>query len=560
MKPTFAIYGIKDRGDYEKTGYVHDHNLCLMQDGKVLKYLQLERFTRRKYDNRLDLYLEDIINEHIPELRSEFDFISVNSFVGSSFISRNGRIRFEADRLNGLSTEPMKGRCWFERENWTGREIPAYLCSHETAHIFSCIPFYGLFNDNSLLVHFDGGASSSNFSAFHWKNQKMNLLEHHWELSHLSKIFNDNSFTFRILGAKGGEHCSVPGKLMGYAGMGKTDPLIEEWIIRNNYFRSFWNEPEIILQSINQEFGLSLDRFDERYDFFQNAAASFQSIFEKSILDKLNALQKKTGAEYLYYSGGSALNIRANSLILRSGIFKDIFIPPCCNDSGLSLGAAAFLEYHKGSRIQHHSPFLNSIGCAFQSDVMEESVNRSAKLLSEGKVLAVSLGYGEVGPRALGSRSMLALADDRGLAEKINIRCKKREWYRPLAPVMLNSEAERILEEPVHRLSEYMLLEYCVRKEYYKELNGVVHKNGTVRAQTVSSEKENPFLFRLLRLLNSKYGVKALLNTSFNCAGEPIVHNYDDAVKSAAKLGADALLTEKGLALSTEGFQNFIAE
>lgn len=547
MKPTLAIYGIKDRGEYEKTGYVHDHNLCLMQDGKILKYIHLERYTRRKYDNRLDLYIEDIIKKHLPELGDDFDFISVNSFVGSSFISKNGRLRFEADRLKSLTLEPVRGRCWFESAPWSGKEIPGYVCSHETAHTFSCIPFYGLFNDNSLLVHFDGGASSSNFSAFHWKNGKINALEHHWELSHLSKIFNDNSFTFHMLGAAGGEHCSVPGKLMGYAGLGKSDLAIEKWLIGNGYFRDFWEKPEKILQSANNEFGINLQGFDLRNKFFQNAAASFQSIFEKSILDKLHILQKNTGAEYLYYSGGSALNIRANSLILRSAVFKDILIPPCCNDSGLSIGAAVFLEHHKGNSIQLHSPFLNSIGSSSIQKVTDDSIRQSAEILSKGKILAVCIGSGEAGPRALGGRSILALANDRNLAEKVSIQCKKREWYRPVAPVLLFSEAERILAEPVHRLSKYMLLEYSVRKDFYNELSGVIHDNGTVRAQTVKYEYENPFLFRLLSYMKKEYGFSALLNTSFNSAGEPIVQTYEDALRSASVLTVDALLTDRGL-------------
>src|SRR5215510_3218488 len=102
MQPTLALYGIKDRNQLNFPAFVHDHNLCLMQNGKILQYLQLERYTRRKYDNRLDLYLEELIDGGLIALPDEFDLICVNAFVGNAFISKSGRIRFESCRKSQL--------------------------------------------------------------------------------------------------------------------------------------------------------------------------------------------------------------------------------------------------------------------------------------------------------------------------------------------------------------------------------------------------------------------------------------------------------------------------
>ena len=107
MRATVALYGIKDRSCQEYPCFVHDHNLCVMKDGKIIQYLQLERLTRRKHDNRLDVFIEDLIDEGVVGLPDEFDLICVNDFVGSAFISKNGRLHFESDRPKRWNWRPV---------------------------------------------------------------------------------------------------------------------------------------------------------------------------------------------------------------------------------------------------------------------------------------------------------------------------------------------------------------------------------------------------------------------------------------------------------------------
>ena len=241
-KPTLAIYGIKDRNRLKYPAYVHDHNLCLMQDGRILQYLQLERYTKRKYDNRMDLFIEQLVDEKALELPDDFDLVCVNDFVGNTFISENGRWRFEADRQTELSFGLSSASAYFQYDDWNGKDVNAFLCQHETAHIGSTLPFYGDFKDNSLLVSLDGGSSLGNYSAFLCRNGIFKLIENNWtDLGYVSKFFNDNAFTFRMLNAKAGEHCSVPGKLMGFASWGSYNPEIEKWLVENRYFKDYWN-------------------------------------------------------------------------------------------------------------------------------------------------------------------------------------------------------------------------------------------------------------------------------------------------------------------------------
>lgn len=542
-KPTLAIYGIKDRNSLKYPAYVHDHNLCLMQDGKIIQYIQLERFTKRKYDNRMDLLIEQLVDENALELPDDFDLVCVNCFVGNSFISENGKWRFEADRQTELLFGLPSANAYFQHDDWNGKEINAFLCQHEIAHLGSTIPFYGEFKDNSLLISLDGGSSLGNYSAFLFRNGKFTHIENGWtDLGYISKFFNDNSFTFKMLGASSGMHCSVPGKLMGFASWGKYHPEIENWLVQNHYFKDFWNREAEILESAKKHFGITTV-FDTHNSFMQDCAATFQRMFENAVMQKLETLQKKFHTDYLYYGGGCALNIVTNTKIVESGLFRDIHIAPCCNDSGLSIGAAVLLEQQKGNTIKPHSPYLNNVGLKeFHQKNLDDIIVRAANILLQNKIIAVCNGFGEAGPRALGNRSLIALADSKELAQKLSMEVKRREWYRPVAPIMLKKNVEMVAEQKVTDITRYMLQDFIIKSEYRERMAGVVHANNTARIQAIENDEDNPFMYRLLTYLNEEHGVLALINTSFNLQGDPIVHTKDDAFRSAKQMNLDALV------------------
>ncbi len=544
--PTLAIYGIKDRNCGKYPYFVHDHNLCLMQDGKIIQYLQLERYTRRKYDNRLDLFIEELIDSKTLVLPDEFDLVCANDYTGNAFISQNGRMHFEANHQKNLSTQIIPARAYYnDAKGLNGKDLNAYCCPHELAHIYSCIPFYGTFKENSLLVSFDGASSLGNYSAFLFRNGKLSLIENNWtDLGFASKFFNDNKLSFSMLGAKPYEHCSVPGKLMGFASWGKYDADIEDWLKEKNYFNRSgkYSETEILL-AIKGRFGNVCEEFDTHNQFLQDCAATMQRIFEDAVFGKMVTLQQKYHCDYLYYGGGCALNIVTNSKIIENGLFKDVFIAPCCNDSGLSIGAAALLETGKGNKIQIHNPYLCNVGLSGTDyNVNDSEIDTTAEMLMNHKIVGICNGIAEAGPRALGNRSLVALADSKELSQKISMEVKKREWYRPVAPIMLLENARKVTEQKISELSRFMLQDFTIKKEYREKLAGVVHANNTARIQTIANESDNPFMFRLLTYMNEKYGVLALINTSFNAQGEPIVHTKEQAYSSAQHMNLDGIV------------------
>ncbi|MBK3517356.1 carbamoyltransferase C-terminal domain-containing protein [Carboxylicivirga marina] len=537
-KPTLAIYGIQDRINSETPFYVHDHAITLMDKGKVIKHLSLERLTRKKHDNTLHEQLYDILKKEGLLKNTDYDLAFTDNVVGRTFLSSCGRFRFEAPLHNSLLASPEKGRCW-----WLDKEKEAYAINHELAHMGACLPFYGNFNNNSLLVHFDGGGSLSNFSAFSYVNKQLKPIEHHWDFKYLSGLFNANALVFGIIGAKFKEQNSVPGKMMGLAAYGTYRREIEDWLVTHNYFTDIWGSKKNFFKAAKTDFNIDIKHLNQDNDFLQDIVATMQGIFQREILTKLQQLRQIGQFDYLYYSGGSALNIVANTEIVESGLFKDVYIPPCTEDSGLSLGGAAMLEWYKHGHIETHSPYLNNWQLAQETcEFTTQDIEACAEALIQNKVVAICNNVGEIGPRALGNRSIIALANSKKLADKVSMAHKKREWYRPVAPIMLTKNACYFTGiKSIHHLAKYMLLDFRIEKAKQAEIEGVVHVDGTSRIQTIE-QNDNAYIFALLSHLDSKYNVKALINTSFNVRGEPIVHNSEGAIKSAKNMKLDGLV------------------
>lgn len=531
-RPTLGIYGIQDRIDTKYPQLVHDHNLAFANQGQIEELLQLERVSRIKRDNKLHQQLTTLVKEK-KWVETDMDVVFVDNAVGRSFISTDGQIRFEAPLNKRITKDWEEGRLW-----WFNREMSSYILNHELAHIFSCLPFFGDFKENSLLIHFDGGASLSNFSAWIYRMGKIIPVEHHWELKHLTSLFNANALTFSIIGAKIQDQNSVPGKLMGYAALGTYNEDIEFWLRQNNWFENIWSKKSVFFDAAKSDFNFDLKSFDQHNIFLQDVAATIQDIFMRETLMKIDDVNTLSNCKNLYYTGGCALNIQANSALIESQLFDDIYIPPCTEDSGLALGAAAFGEWKKGHSFKPQSAYLNN--WRLESNAFEYSkddIKQLAQILYNGEVVSVCNGFGEVGPRALGNRSILS-RPTKSLARKVSIDCKKREWYRPVAPIMLERNARYFTGlNSINHLSKFMLLDFPILDQKQNEIEGVVHANGTARIQTIFQKEDNPFLFDLLTTLDEQYGIKALINTSFNAQGEPIVHTQDDAVKSAQNMG-----------------------
>ena len=265
--------------------------------------------------------------------------------------------------------------------------------------------------------------------------------------------------------------------------------------------------------------------------------------------------KEKTGCDYLCISGGVGLNSVANYKVLQSNIFKDIYINPAASDTGIPLGAALY-GYHKvlnqPKTYAEISPYL---GPTYDDDVIKKAIKKysgfklvdtsafekAAELIAQNKILGFFHGRSEMGPRALGNRSIIMsplLAENK---DTLNLRVKFREAFRPFAPSILREYAEDYYV--IDRESPYMLFVPLVREDKKEIIKAVTHVDGTGRLQTVTKEFNGKY-YDLIESFYKATGVPVLLNTSFNVAGEPIVESPEDAIKCFLKTDIDALLIE----------------
>jgi carbamoyltransferase len=286
---------------------------------------------------------------------------------------------------------------------------------------------------------------------------------------------------------------------------------------------------------------------------FAHVAAAAQSVLERAFLHLAEHAKRVTGSARLCVGGGVALNSVANGVLLRSGMFEDLWIQPAANDAGLALGAA-FATWHGdcgGPRrfVMEHA----SYGPSFPDDAIrnllevskvrfepvDDPADRAARLLAEEQIVGWFQGRMEAGPRALGNRSILAHPRRAGMKDTLNRFVKHRESFRPFAPSALE---ERVGEcFAIDRPSPYMLLVCDVRGERRGDLEAITHVDGTARLQTVS-RRTNPLYHRLIERFASITGIPVVLNTSFNIRGEPIVCTPEHAIRCFFSTGMDDLL------------------
>lgn len=283
-----------------------------------------------------------------------------------------------------------------------------------------------------------------------------------------------------------------------------------------------------------------------------------QEACEKAMLYLAKYAKEATQQNNLCLSGGVALNSVANYKIHQTGLFEDIFINPACSDTGIPLGCAMY-GYHilnKKPQIRHElTAFLgpsyseqeieNAVKQSKNCKVISEnSLSLAAELLSENKIVSVFQGRSEMGPRALGNRSILMSPLKAENKDIINARVKHREAFRPFAPVVLLEHMQDYFE--MDKPCPFMLMVPYVRPEMRKVIPAVTHVDGTGRLQTVT-EKENKVFYGIISQFKERTGVPVILNSSFNDNGEPIVESPQDAINCFMKTNIDALFIGKYL-------------
>jgi carbamoyltransferase len=292
---------------------------------------------------------------------------------------------------------------------------------------------------------------------------------------------------------------------------------------------------------------------------FADCAASVQRVLEDTLVDMARALRQETGLTDLCLGGGVALNGVANARILAESGFERVFVPSAPGDAGCALGAALYADrIHFGNpdrEVPDHpfwGPPVDGVELARLAredghpfEELDDSIliERTADDLAADRVIGWMDGALELGPRALGHRSILAAPHARAMRDRLNRDIKFREEFRPFAPVVPIESADRYFELPPggSRLARFMSGVFPVRPEWRARLAAVTHVDGTARLQTLSRDMA-PRLYKLLEAYGQRTGIPVLLNTSFNLAGEPIVNRVVEGYTTFKRSGMDVLV------------------
>ena len=556
------------------SAFYHDSAAAIVVDGQVVAAAQEERFSRNKHDAAFPSQAVEFCLRQAGLVAADLDHVV---FYEKPFK------KFERILETHLAESPFAWQSfcqsmpvWLGKKLFLARETQSKLDwqyrkrilfpEHHESHAASAF-FRSPFEQSAILT-VDGVGE--------WATATLGVGNgNRIELSHQLE-FPDSlgllyaAFTyfcgFRV---NGGE-----GKLMGLAPSG--DPVYADLILEKlidlksdgsfrmepsyfNYCRGltmtsakfatlFGGPPRIAEAEITQR---------ER-----DLAASIQSVTETILLRMANHLHDQTGLENLCIAGGVALNCVANGRFLRQSPFENVWVPPAVGDAGGAIGAALFAWHQlldqNREPLDFATPYLGpglerSLKECFGESVagstaiecfdsVEQLVAPVAEMLAAGKVVGWMQGPMEFGERALGNRSILASPQNPAMMDRLNEHVKFRESFRPFAPVVLEESCSDLFE--LDRVSPYMTLTANVRSP--KLVPATTHVDGSARVQTVA-EHQNRELYQLLRAFESKTGCPALINTSFNVRGEPIVCSVEDAVDCFFKSGLDALVVGNSL-------------
>lgn len=428
---------------------------------------------------------------------------------------------------------------------------------HHLAHAISAYAYSG-FEDSAVVV-MDGRGAWEATSIWHG---------HNGHLDHLLTISFPDSvgyFYSEFTEYLGFQRNSDEWKVMGLAPYGRPgvdlsafiDPQANPYRVHTKRLIARGANPFAEMTRLLGPPRTAEGEIDDRH---KNIAYAVQEACEIAMMSVVRLALEKTGSRNLCLAGGVALNSKANGKIAVSGFVDKIFVQPAASDDGVALGAALAPHMDAGRKLPSRAMRHAYWGPAFEDAAIEPVLNTYklryrrlddvaptvAELLAQGKIIGWFQGRMEFGPRALGSRSILADPRDPEMNAKVNNAVKFREWWRPFAPSFKKEAVSEYLEGAPDSApnpawdSPFMILTAQVRQEKRAVIPSVTHVDGSARPQTVEKEI-NPLYWRLIDEFGKRTGVPVIMNTSFNLRGEAIVHTPTDAIRTFFSSGMDAL-------------------
>jgi carbamoyltransferase len=547
----------------------HDSSAAIIRDGVLIAAAEEERFSRLKHDGRVPLGAIDYClsaagitmrdvdwiaypdrpfrtgaNSQLAEMKEE----TLGRIIESGQARRRSLLHkkvLDAASRIGLARDagmhPMVEEGFRKLEEQYGKLPPVKYYGHHLAHAAAAYLTSGF--DESAVVTMDGRGGPLSAATWHARGAEIERLDEEPYTNSLGWFYRDCT---RYIGLGDfGE-----GKLMGLAPYGHAAAQLDTINRIMDTAESRWFRYRAAPSESVIGFPRRRDE-DVLTGHYADFAAATQHALERGYERAVRSATGRSHSKKLCVGGGVAMNCSANGKLLAAGIADDMWLFPASGDAGLSVGAALLCARDIGEltprRIEspYFGPEFNDaeIEAALASDSRvsycrpERFSNEVARSLAAGNVVGWFQGRMELGPRALGNRSILADPRSAAMRDKVN-RVKGREMWRPLAPsVLAERAAEYFVNVPPNA---FMLFATQVREVTREVAPAIVHIDGSARPQPVTRELNAPF-YDLISSFATMTGVPIVLNTSFNAAGEPIVCTPGDAVRTFLATGMDML-------------------
>jgi len=568
------------------SAFYHDSAAALINNGKIISAAQEERFSRRKHDSGYPFHAVDFVLKHSKIKLSEVDYIA---FYEKPFLKFERLLEtYVAFAPKGFKSFSMSMPLWLREKLFLKKMLfnelrnndknfkdinKIYFSEHHYSHAASA--FYPSPFENAVVLTLDGVGEWATTTVAKGEGRDLEILkEIHFPHS-IGLLYS--AFTYYTgFKVNSGEY-----KVMGLAPYG--EPKFRDLILENLVDLKEDGTFRLNMEYFNYATGLTMisDKFSELFgknprdpkkdlltQFHMDISSSIQTVIEDIVLRLVKSIVNEHNNYNLCLAGGVALNCVVNGKILKEKIVKNLWIQPAAGDAGGALGAALAL-WHKelkkeriistkddmqGSYLgpsfddNEIEKKLKDLKATYQKLSEEELLKITAEELSKEKTVGWFQGRMEFGPRALGSRSIIADPRSEKMQKILNLKIKYRESFRPFAPSIIREELSKWFKLDCD--SPYMLLVADINDSIKREMTekekklfgieklnikrsdipAVTHVDYSSRIQTVHKET-NPKYYKLLQNFKEITNCPVLVNTSFNVRGEPIVCSIDDAFK-----------------------------
>lgn len=522
----------------------HDSSAALLEDGELKLFLKEERLVRRKRAFSARESVNTIVSNH----RNIDYFAACDPYPGEDAFY---------DALSRINKS----------------EIKDYTASHHLCH--ASLAFYNSGFDNSLVFVIDRNGSviqdimresESVFEASYPCEFKP-LHKNYWinntgcdfdgkVIKEIRKFQSQNNFSFNIDSLMSivkvyesattliGQHPLENGKTMGLASYGEDkDPIklfidgrpVDNYFIQDNFIDKYI--ASVVMRKHLDKITREITK--DNYKFYADYAYQVQKQTQQEVLKFVSKWVNETGIKNVCMTGGYALNVVCNEFLIKNLPGVNFYFEPLADDTGNSIGAAMLLHRHltqdRTIRKLRHT-FFHGFKTETKEIGSDCNVYTIVNHLQNQKTVAVFNGQAEAGPRALGNRSILFDARNSNAKEIVNV-IKQREWYRPFAGFILEESFHDYFDAHDLEKSEFMTVSFNCKKP--ELIPGIVHVDNTCRIQTINDDI--PHIRDLLQRFYLETGCPALLNTSFNLAGEPLIETQEEAIECFYRSNLDVL-------------------